>query len=241
MGSVAPDAWYLLPFLTRGDTHGPLGLLWFGVPAGLFAYAAFHLLFKAPLLALLPPALAGRLRPYACEGLPPAPWGAVLACLALGAATHVGWDALTHRSVLTQALPVLESAVRIGPYSAFAYQLLQHASTLLGTAFLAWWIAARLRATPPVALRVRSDGQPRAALLAAIGVAGALAFAGTLLEAPLANARIEDVRAALRAAALIAASVSGALLVAYCVCWRIRKDGCRSGAAPAPGHRSRPR
>jgi hypothetical protein len=226
MGSAAPDAWYLLPFLTRGDTHGALGLLWFGVPAGLFAYAAFHLLFKAPLLALLPPALAGRLRPYACEGLPPVPWRAVLACLALGAATHVGWDALTHRSVLTQALPVLESAVRIGPYSAFAYQLLQHASTLLGTAFLAWWIAAKLRAAPAPARCAPALGRlPRAALLAALGAAAALAFAATLLALPFSFERIEDARTALRAASLIGASASGAILLAYCVSWKLRRYG----------------
>jgi hypothetical protein len=224
LGSVVPDAWYLLPFLARGDTHGAWGLVWFCLPAGLFAYAAFHLVFKAPVLALLPPAIAGRLCAYACRGLPSAPWPSVLACLALGSATHVAWDALTHRGALTIAFPALESAIRIGPYSVFPYQVLQHASTLLGAAFLAGWIALKLRAVPAAPLHRPSVGSlPRVALLAVIGVAASLSFAGTLLEASFTYTRIEEARTALRAAALIAASVTGAILVVYCVLWRIRQ------------------
>jgi hypothetical protein len=42
IGSVAPDLWYLLPFIDRAQTHSLSGVLAFCLPAGLLLYLLFH-------------------------------------------------------------------------------------------------------------------------------------------------------------------------------------------------------
>ena len=49
IGSVVPDLWYFVPFADRADSHSLAALFWFCLPAGLAAYALFHLLLKQPL------------------------------------------------------------------------------------------------------------------------------------------------------------------------------------------------
>jgi len=46
---VVPDLWYFVPFADRADSHSLAALFWFCLPAGLAAYALFHLLLKQPL------------------------------------------------------------------------------------------------------------------------------------------------------------------------------------------------
>ena len=76
IGSMIPDAWYLVPGLARSDSHSASGLLWFCLPLGLLVYVAFHYLRN--------------------ESLPAAPWHAVVISLLVGALTHLGWDGLAH-------------------------------------------------------------------------------------------------------------------------------------------------
>ena len=57
IGSVAPDLWYLLPFIDRAQTHSLSGVLAFCLPAGLLLYLLFHFVLKEPLIALLSPRL----------------------------------------------------------------------------------------------------------------------------------------------------------------------------------------
>jgi hypothetical protein len=141
IGSVMPDAWYLVPGIGRPLSHSAPGLFLFCLPAGLLAYLAFHLLFKEPLLRRLPPGIASRARAFACAGLPRAAWLAVCANLVLGAATHQVWDAFTHPGPFSRhALPFLD---------AQAMRILQHGSTVVGGALLAWWIVRKLSAVPP--------------------------------------------------------------------------------------------
>ena len=92
IGSMAPDFWYFVPLLERDESHSLVGLAWFCLPAGLLAYALFHLLLKQPLIALLSP----RLGCFTPAGLPQVPWRAVIVSLMVGALTHLVWDALTH-------------------------------------------------------------------------------------------------------------------------------------------------
>src|SRR6188768_3171058 len=70
IGSIAPDFWYFVPLVERGESHSVAGLAWFCLPLGLLLYALFHLFLKQPLIALLSPRV--------------------------GALTHLAWDALTH-------------------------------------------------------------------------------------------------------------------------------------------------
>jgi len=223
IGSVIPDAWYFIPSLTRADSHSPHGLLLFCLPAGLVAYAAFHLLFKLPLLALLPPALAGRLRAWTVRGLPATSWPALLVSLAAGALTHLAWDAFTHDGAVSRAFPVLEMAVfDLAGYEVPLQQFLQHASTLLGAGFLAWWVSRKLRATVAPAYAGAIAGPARIALLALFFAVPLAVFAGVLLASPLSPAAsgLGDLRRLARAGGVTALSMLGIFMAAYCVIWR---------------------
>jgi hypothetical protein len=173
IGSMVPDAWYLVPGLVRVDSHSAAGLFWFCLPAGLLAYLAWQFFRQKPLSE--------------------APWYAVIVSVIVGAATHVAWDALTH------------SVAYRGHY------VLQHASTVLGTAFIAWWCYRRL-------------------WIAAMAGA-ALAAAGAALLAV--SAEVAALRSALREAGVAAAWILGASLVA----WRLisaRATAPRAPRAPSP-------
>lgn len=221
IGSVVPDAWYFVPFLTRAGSHSLAGLLLFCLPAGLLAYAAFHLIFKQPLLGLLPQALSSRLRGWMCTGLPAVPWPAVMASVVAGALTHLAWDALTHEGALVEAIPLLETVlVTLGTYEVRTYQLLQHASTVLGTALLVRWAWQKLRAAPAApSPAVHLSASARTIIVALLALVASVAFSVVVLGMSPSSG-IDGLRSALRAAAVIAVSVLGLATLAYCVLWR---------------------
>ncbi len=204
IGSVIPDAWYIVPLLARDDTHALGNLVGFCLPAGLLAYLAFHLLLKQPLLALLPEAIAMRLAGATAEGLPAAPWRAVLASLLAGAATHLAWDALTH-----------------GRLVMHGFQVLQHASTAAGTAVLLWWLWRWLRRAPAGCLPTRGV-LPRSArgaiLVAFITLSVGWAMAG---EAPGVPRSAEELRYVLRTAGVAAAQALALSTIGYAMLWRV--------------------
>jgi hypothetical protein len=211
IGAMIPDAWYIVPLLEREHGHELPGALLFCVPAGLLAYVAFHLIFKQPLLALAPRWLAERLAAWTTRGLPRARWHRVLLSLLAGIATHLAWDAFTH----TGHFPILDARVAGGLY---LHQVLQHASTLLGTAFLAVWAWRKLRATQPMAtLRVLDDGFRYAAMAAMTGLpAAAFLVALRAFEA-------EPAPLALRAAGVTALSAFGLLALFFSVGWKLAR------------------
>jgi hypothetical protein len=211
LGAMIPDAWYLVPLLEREQTHELPGAPLLCALAGLLAYAAFHLIFKQPLIALAPRRLAGRLVAWTPPGLPRAPWPQVLLSLFAGIATHLAWDALTHAG----SFPILDTPVGRGVY---LHQVLQHGSTLLGTAFLGTWIWRKLRATPPQATFFEIDARLRHAVVAAMIGLPAAAFFIVLhvFEA-------EPARLALRAAGVTAVSLFGLLALFYSVGWKLAR------------------
>jgi hypothetical protein len=217
IGSVIPDAWYFIPWLDRTHTHGALGALWFCLPAALLAYAAFHLIFKEPMLALLPRRAAARLAAWTPRGLPSVPWPWALLSLLAGIATHLAWDAFTHAGHVAMVEALILPGVPV-------HRALQHASTLIGTAFMAGWVWAKLRASRPGAREV-----PRLALRLRIIVAAAI----VLLPAAafwmvLAAFDAEALRTALRAGAVMALSILGFVLLLFCTAWKIRKVSGRA-------------
>lgn len=221
IGSVIPDAWYFVPLLSRAGSHSVGGLLLFCLPAGLFTYAAFHLIFKQPLLGLLPQAVAGRLRAWSSAYLPEAPWPAVVVSIVAGALTHFAWDALTHEGAVVEAFPALEAVVlAFGAYELRAHQVLQHASTVLGTGLLAWWTWQKLRTAPTAPpSTVPMPATARTAIVALLAIVAAFGFSGVAVEA-LPSSSVEGLRGALRAAAVTAVSALGLATTAYCVLWR---------------------
>ena len=211
IGAMIPDAWYIVPLLEREHSHELPGALAFCVPAGLLVYVAFHLLFKQPLLALAPRWLAGRLARWATPGLPAVPWPWVLLSLCAGIGTHLVWDAFTH----TGYLPILDERVAGG---LSLHRVLQHASTLLGTAFLAVWGWRKLRDARPLPVACVLHERLRLAVVATmVGLPAATFFAvlGAL------HAHAEPL--ALRAAGVTAFSAFGLVALAYSLGWKLAR------------------
>ena len=224
IGSVVPDAWYFVPFLGRPDTHTVHGALLYCLPLALLAYALYHVFAKEPLLALFPRALEAKLRAFTAPGLPRASWAAVALCAAAGALTHVVWDSFTHEGLVSaHYLPGLEAtAFALGSYAVRWHQFLQHASTLLGGAFLAWWIHRRLGRVPAAA-RASVRGSSRSIVIALALLAAPAAVLVEWLPALLAASGIEALRSAVRAAAIGSAAAFAAALAAYCLLWHGRR------------------
>jgi hypothetical protein len=211
IGAMIPDAWYFVPLLGRAHGHDLPGALWFCVPAGLLVYLAFHLIFKQPLIALAPRQLAQRLAAWTTPGLPRASWPLVMLSLLAGIATHLAWDAVTHEGYLR----ILDAPVAGGLY---LHQVLQHASTLLGTAFLAAWVWHKLRATAPMAIVSALDDRLRCVVAAAMLGFPAATFFGVL--------RAFDAQPhslALRVAGVTALSAFGLVALLYSLGWKLAR------------------
>jgi hypothetical protein len=209
IGAMIPDAWYFVPLLERGHAHDVPGVLWFCLPAGLMAYVAFHIIFKQPMLALLPRTLAGRLAAWTAPRLPAVPWPWVLLSLLAGIATHLAWDAFTHEG----DLPILLDTRVFG--GVHLHRVLQHGSTLAGTVFLAWWAWHKLRATQPKAAVRELRGRVRVAVVGAMIAFPAMAFFSVLHAFDG-----QALNIALRAAGVVALSAFGLLALSFSIAWK---------------------
>ncbi|WP_461030986.1 DUF4184 family protein, partial [Streptomyces sparsus] len=155
-GTMAPDTVYFADSVAPGVmrlgevTHSAVGVLTLDVVvAGLLVVC--WLLVRGTLVALLPGGVQGRVGRLAGWGrwrgravLPLAGWFAVSA--ALGAMTHVVWDAFTHPGRWgVRAVPVLDHVVAGWPL----YSHLQYGSSAVALLLLAGWLARALRTLPP--------------------------------------------------------------------------------------------
>jgi hypothetical protein len=79
-------------------------------------------------------------------------FGSIVVWIAVGIATHLGWDQFTHtHSELASHLSFLRVRVPLPlGYSMLFAHLLQHISTVAGIAVLAIWFAGWYRLTPPI-------------------------------------------------------------------------------------------
>ncbi|MFF2080722.1 DUF4184 family protein [Kitasatospora sp. NPDC058162] len=184
-GSMAPDVPFFAESLLPGVyRHGGLTHAWWAVPtldvaiAGALV-AGWHGLLRAPLVGLLPERWAGgaealTVRPVGGAGVRGADAAWFLASAAVGAFTHVGWDAFTHGGRLgVRLLPVLDRTVAGVP----VYEALQYGSSALALAAMGGWAARAVRAVEPVRPAVRLAPRTRrtaTAVLAAATAAGVL-------------------------------------------------------------------
>ncbi|MER7585111.1 DUF4184 family protein [Kitasatospora sp. NPDC097691] len=197
-GSMAPDVPFFAESLLPGVyAHGGLTHSWWAVPtldvaiAGALV-AGWHGLLRGPLVALLPERWAGGAealtvrrvvattgagagsRAGAGVGGEPgigsdAVWFAASA--AIGAATHVGWDAFTHGGRLgVRLLPVLDRSVAGVPL----YEALQYGSSALALVAMGGWAARAVRAVEPVRPTVGLAPRTRRAAVAVLGAATAV-------------------------------------------------------------------
>lgn len=207
IGTITPDVWYAVPFVSRDVSHSLPGVVLFCLPVGLAVYLLFHLLFKDACLSLLPPGLGDRLRRFAVKGLPAAPLHAVFASLVLGTLTHLAWDAVT-RSHLGGMGPV---------------NWLQHANTVLGSAVLAWWLWHKLRSAPPSAPADAGLSSPARAWVWALLAAVTAASAGwSAYDWPPINLDLYTLRKIARIAASDALQGFAVAALLYCVAWKSR-------------------
>jgi hypothetical protein len=147
VGSMAPDFVYYVGMQgARQYTHSLASIAWFSIPAGWLAYLGFQLLLRGPAVFLLPDPLRARLdpRPHIARFWP------VTVSLAVGAFTHVVWDALTHRpGILVRHLPFLREGLgTLWGQPILSYRVLQNGSTLLGGAVVAAALLHWLLRTP---------------------------------------------------------------------------------------------
>ncbi len=141
---MAPDFEYfvyLRPIRTIGhDFHGVWLLC---LPAGLLLLAIYEHVLKGPLIELLPSSV--RLRLVAGEIpeplFPLSRLLRILVSLAVGAFSHIAWDACTHENgwVVQRVFPLSWTILDdFGP-PLKVYKILQYGSTVVGLSVLAAW------------------------------------------------------------------------------------------------------
>lgn len=162
IGCMVPDWPLYVPGGPPYDlTHSFAGILIACLPLGLGLALLYQAVLKRPLFELLPAPLGRRLARF-LDGpnlARPGTLLAIAAAVALGAMTHVVWDAFTHRGAWGVALlpqlgePLLTvSGVRIPGYAA-----LQHGCTLFGLPlalllFARWYRRAEQKPLPATVL-----------------------------------------------------------------------------------------
>ncbi|MEJ8857121.1 DUF4184 family protein [Variovorax robiniae] len=141
VGSMSPDfGYYIGSFGLASFAHTPPGILAVCLPAGLLVlFVALRM--REPVAHLLPkPHRQALLAMGAVRG----PTGIrsillVTVSLAIGAATHIAWDAFTHeRGLFVQGIAMLrEPVVTVLGRDVLVFNIAQHASTAFGTLCLA--------------------------------------------------------------------------------------------------------
>lgn len=164
-GSMAPDFEYFLRARMDGRiSHTLIGLLTFDLPVGLVLALLFRRLVGPALELALPTSLTVRMRGAFPERPKPRrgnAWAAAVGGTLLGAASHLFWDAFTHRTgFFVQHIPALAATFNAPALGEVAvYRVLQHTSTLVGFVAIAWVLqrwpkAVRSPATPKARARV---------------------------------------------------------------------------------------
>jgi hypothetical protein len=144
LGSMSPDFAYFLPGdAARSSTHSIEAVFTFCWPVALLAWVFYVLVLERPTLALLPE--AWRPRFPASDRISPKSLLMASVGVIFGAFTHLVWDAFTHaNTAVTHNVPFFHTVLYSSEsYRLTTFRLLQHLSTLLGLAAIAYW-ASRL-------------------------------------------------------------------------------------------------
>ncbi|WP_228183043.1 DUF4184 family protein [Streptomyces anulatus] len=152
-GSFAPDITYFADTVVPGAmafgsfTHTFLGVVTVNVAIAAVLVTVWVLL-REPLAALLPVRVRGRVHAFVRgqrwtrSSFGPSAWLWFAVSGALGAGTHVVWDAFTHHSRWgTELVPVLSRSVGGFP----VYQFVQYGSSALALVVIGWFAVTGLR------------------------------------------------------------------------------------------------
>ena len=163
IGSMAPDVPYFVPVTVGGyslptdlgtTTHAAWAVVSLDVLIGALVWLLWHTLLAAPGYALAPESFRARLvtagvRPGAVDRIgSPGRVAALLAGLAVGAATHVGWDEFTHPGRWGDRHVGLLAGSWHG---VEGHRWAQYASGVFGAAVLLTWLWRWWRRTEPAA------------------------------------------------------------------------------------------
>jgi hypothetical protein len=153
VGSLAPDFRYFFNLAPRGHFgHSLKGVFVFCLPVGLAVLWIFQTLMKLPLISLAPKSHQQRLitlaRPFRWGGA--GRFSLIVASILLGSISHLAWDAFTHdRGLVVRNVPDLRVPLEEFGTHRPLYNVLQHGSSLLGLALLAFWYWRWFKRTSP--------------------------------------------------------------------------------------------
>ena len=143
IGTMTPDLPYFtpLPIELRDSTHTALGIVTIDLLIGTIVLLAWWFVARAPVIDLAPAWIRERMPDRTpIVGLKSV--ALIAASLAIGIATHVVWDLFTHDGPVAE---VLLLNTQLGPLEV--HKWLQHGSSAVGLAVLAWWAARWVRRT----------------------------------------------------------------------------------------------
>jgi Domain of unknown function (DUF4184) len=184
IGSMVPDFEYFVRAEQLSTiSHTFRGLWLWDLPATLILGVLVHLVVKWPMLLVVPAAIAGRVtRAIAAPWR--ARWGvaAALSCLvsaALGSATHLAWDSLTHaKGWGPRHVHALTTPIRIPLAGTMVvHRVLQHASTVVGLVVLTVVIVRWFKRRAAVDVPAYPRGAARWCVAACISASAALTTA----------------------------------------------------------------
>lgn len=203
VGAMTPDFEYLLRLEPLSlVSHSVRGLFVFCLPVGMVSWVLWEWLVRPvgrDLVALAP---GGSSAPPTSVTA----WLAAVVALLLGSASHVGWDAFTHRFAWgPDHFPgLLQPAFTLGGTVMPWFNLLQRLSTVVGGAIVLAWLARE----------VGAEGAGLRALLAprrfrAWAALGAVALALGMWNAPRRGQMIHPRRAPIVLGRLVVGAMAG--------------------------------
>jgi hypothetical protein len=169
IGSMSPDVPFFLPEPMIGHYgHTLLGVFLLAPLITLLFLAVFHGFLKRPLSLLLPDLHQRRLQPFlqSFAFAPPRRFFLIICSAWIGALSHVAWDSFTHRrGWFVRRVPAFQAPLMIDShYQIQAYRVVQHVSSVLGLALLAYWYWRWLKNAPehPLVQEIAFPGWSRA-------------------------------------------------------------------------------
>lgn len=185
VGTLAPDFEYFLRLSPgHGFGHTPLGTFVFTLPLAIAVLWMFHSFVKLPAAALLPDRMQTRLGPHLNHfqfgGV--GHFALIVGSTLVGIMTHLFWDSFTHRNTWAyHRWAALRGSIDVGIAGPMPlYKLLQHGSTILGTAILIIWILQWYGSTSPNTSGFRAKLTHNERLVAAIMVIIIASVAGVI-------------------------------------------------------------
>jgi hypothetical protein len=179
IGSMAPDFGYFFSHdASRQLTHSVVGLFIFALPAGLAVWFFYVAILEKATITLLPDRWHTRFAHT--DAITSSLVVRASIAIVLGAATHILWDAFTHRGTFVSELFPAMLAPTPGVYWLPVYHLLHGLSTVAGLVVLITW-ARHLHRQPAKSLIRPYEIRERTRIAALWLLAGA-ALVGAVLH-----------------------------------------------------------